>query len=128
MIWHSAGSFVLQIGTPFAAVRVLAWLVALFGSEPFSRRAMLLLRRRPLSRELSAQAPEQALAPGSDERCPPRAGVLAQIASLQSETARGAVTAGQPGADELARPRPGHRPDRTTPAERNSVVSAVKPW
>lgn len=78
MIWHSAGSFVLQVGTPLAAVRVLAWLVALFGSEPFSRRAMLLLRRRLPSHELSAQAPEQgserALAPGSDERCPPRAG------------------------------------------------------
>jgi hypothetical protein len=30
---------------PLAAVRALAWLVALFGGEPFSRRAMLLLRR-----------------------------------------------------------------------------------
>jgi len=73
MIWHSAGSFVLQIGTPLAAVRILAWLVALFGGEPFSGRAMLLLRRR-LSHDLSVQAPEQALVPGSYERCPSRAG------------------------------------------------------
>lgn len=47
MLWHDAGHAAFLIGIPFAAVRVLTWLVALFGSERLSKRAMSLLRRRP---------------------------------------------------------------------------------
>jgi len=46
MIWHDAGRLAWQVGTPLAAVRVVTWLAALFGSERLSRRAMQLLRGR----------------------------------------------------------------------------------
>lgn len=47
MFWHDAGRLTLEIGTPLAAVRLLTWLVALFGNERISKRAMSLLRRTP---------------------------------------------------------------------------------
>ncbi len=59
MILHDAVRLALQIGTPLAAVRVLTWLVALFGSDRLSKRATLLLRRRSPDHEHSAQDAEQ---------------------------------------------------------------------
>lgn len=50
MFWHDLGRLALEVGTPLAAIRVLTWLVALFGSERLSRRAMSLLRRIPKNR------------------------------------------------------------------------------
>ena len=60
VIWHEVGLLALQVGTPLASVRVLTWIVALFGSERLSKRAMLLLRRRPPDHKHPVQDAEQA--------------------------------------------------------------------
>jgi hypothetical protein len=60
MIWHEATRLAFQIGTPLAAVRVLTWLVALFGRDRLSNRAMMLLRRRPPDHGDSVLGTEQA--------------------------------------------------------------------
>lgn len=47
MPWRDVGQLAFELGTPLATVRALTWLVALFGNDRLSTRAMSLLRRRP---------------------------------------------------------------------------------
>ena len=50
MPWHVVAHLVFGIGAPLVTVRALTWLVALFGNDRLSGRAMSLLRRRPRAR------------------------------------------------------------------------------
>jgi hypothetical protein len=59
MLWHDAGRLAFQIATPLAAIRILTWLVALFGSDRLSKRAMSLLRRRAPAHEDSSGGTRQ---------------------------------------------------------------------
>lgn len=64
MLWHDAGRLAFQIATPLAAIRILTviamtWLVALFGSDRLSKRAMSLLRRRAPGHEDSSRGTRQ---------------------------------------------------------------------
>jgi hypothetical protein len=63
MFWHDAGRLAFQIGTPLAAIRVLTWLVALFGSERLSKRAMSLLHRKAPDHEHPVQDAAQCCTP-----------------------------------------------------------------
>jgi hypothetical protein len=47
MFWDNVLRLACQICGSLAGVRALTWLVALFGSERLSKRAMSLLRRKP---------------------------------------------------------------------------------
>jgi hypothetical protein len=47
MDWHTGWQAILALGS-LGALRGVAWCIALFGSERYSKRAMRLLRRPPV--------------------------------------------------------------------------------
>jgi hypothetical protein len=48
MVWREGAALVIRLGSPMVLIGAITWLVALFGSNRYSERAMRLLRRPPL--------------------------------------------------------------------------------